>query len=200
VAVGPAGRCAWRRRVRDLAGAAACAFLVGAFRDTSAPARLVRTHMDSSAVTAFFRVLDREMKSDKAAFCAVLAQMLYYDNLYNSSERAREALKLIQSTWRRRRARRESTPPNMYLAWGLVHKHMYDSLEEQKPTKPYTRTRTKIVVLPEGGFQMQSNTHLVQGHRRRHYGWKKQLHDVHAVCKHAVLIDFHWKDSRKRKR
>ena len=157
--------------------------------------------MDSSAVTAFFRVLDREMKSDKAAFCAVLSHMLYYNNLYNSSERAREALKLIQSTWRRRRRiRTEMTLPDMHLAWGLVHQYMYDSLQEQKPTKAYTRTRSKIVVLPDGGFQMQSNTHVVQGHRRRYYGWKKQLHDVHATCKHAVLVNYHWKDTRKRKR
>ena len=58
--------------------------------------------MDPCAVTAFFRVLGRVMKADEqVGFCAVLEHMLYYDNLYNSSERAREALKLIQSTWRR---------------------------------------------------------------------------------------------------
>ena len=141
------------------------------------------------------------MKSDKAAFCAVLAHLLYYDNLYNSSERARAALRLIQTTWRRRlRIRSQTTPPDMYLAWGLFHKFMYDSLQEQQPTRPYVRTRCKIVVLPDGGFQTHSNTHVVQGHRRRHYGWKKKLADVHAVCKHAVLVDFHWKDTRKRKR
>ena len=159
-------------------------------------------HMDSSAVTAFFRALSKVMKSDEqVAFCAGLAHALYYDNLYNSSERAREVLKLIQSTWRRRRRiRTEMTPPDMWLAWGLVHKYVYESLQEQKPTKAYTRTRNKIVVLPDGGFQMQSNTHVVQGHRRRHYGWKKLLHNVHATCKHAVLVNYHWKDTRKRKR
>ena len=158
--------------------------------------------MDSSAVTAFFRALSKVMKPDEqVAFCAGLAHALYYDNLYNSSERAREALRLIQSTWRRRcRIRTEMTSPDMWVAWGLVHKFVYESLQEQKPTKPYTRTRSKIVVLPDGGFQMQSNTHMVQGHRRRANGWKKQLHDVHATCKHAVLVDYHWKDTRKRKR
>lgn len=161
--------------------------------------------MDSSAVTAFFRALGKTMKKEEqVGFCAVLADMLYYDNLYNSSERAREALKLIQSTWRRRRRiRTEMTPPDMWMAWGLVHRFVYESRQEQKPTKEYTRTRTKVVVLPEGGFQIQTNTHQVQGHRRRYYGWKQLLHNVHATCKHAVLVDHHWKDtrkSRKRKR
>ena len=47
--------------------------------------------MDSSAVTAFFRALGKTMKKEEqVGFCAVLADMLYYDNLYNSSERARD--------------------------------------------------------------------------------------------------------------
>ena len=178
---------------------------VGRFRDTSALLRLLATHMDSSAVTAFFRALGKTMTADEQVdFCAVLAGMLYFDNLYNSSERARAALQLIQSTWRRRRRiRTEMTPPDMWTAWGLVHKFLYEQRKEQKPTKAYSRTRTKVVVLPDGGFQMQTNTHMVQGHRRRYYGWKELLHNVHATCKHAVLVDYHWKDtrkSRKRKR
>ena len=177
-----------------------CVLFAGAFRDTSAPARPVRTHMDPSAVPAFFRVLGRMMTADeRVGFCAVLAQRLYYDNLYSSSERAREALKLIQSTWRRR-IRTKSTPPDMYNAWGLVHRYMYLQLKEQAPTRPYTRTRSTIVPLPDGGFRIQSNTHMVQGHRRRQHGWRELLHNVHCVCKHAVLVDYHWKDTRKRRR
>ena len=156
--------------------------------------------MDPSAVPAFFRVLGRMMTADeRVGFCAVLAQRLYYDNLYSSSERAREALKLIQSTWRRR-IRTKSTPPDMYNAWGLVHRYMYLQLKEQAPTRPYTRTRSTIVPLPDGGFRIQSNTHMVQGHRRRQHGWRELLHNVHCVCKHAVLVDYHWKDTRKRRR
>ena len=152
-------------------------------------------------VSTFFRVLDVEMTSDKVVFCKMLGHMLYFHNLYHSSERARAALQLLQSTWRRRRlARTQMTKPDMYTAWGLVHKYIYDQTQEQQPTRPYTRTRNTIRVTADGTFKIQSCTHVVSGHRRRYYGYKKLHAAVHQTCKRAVLVNYHWRDTRKRKR
>jgi hypothetical protein len=88
------------------------------------------------------------------------------------------------------------TADQLYLAWGLVHKYVYENQREVS-TVGHLRTRITIRKHRCGATTFTSSVYAVKGHRRRLPGQRELEQAVRFTMKHCPLVKRVWGGRRR---